>query len=46
MEHRDLPVKKYYTSVIVAISCYFYIYKEEAYGSIQNKLFDYSVRRA
>ena len=30
VEHKDLPVKKYYTSVIVAISCNFDIYKEEA----------------
>lgn len=43
VEHKDLPVKKYYTSVIVAISYNFNIYKEEAYENIQNKLFDYSL---
>lgn len=43
VEHKDLPVKKYYTSVIVAISYNFDIYKEETYEEINNKLFDYSL---
>ena len=42
VEHKDLIVKKYYTSVVVAISYDFLIHKEEeSYRSIQNKLFDY-----
>lgn len=43
VEHKDLSVKKYYTSVIVAISYNFDIYKEETYEEINNKLFDYSL---
>lgn len=43
VEHKDLPVKKYYTSVIVAISYNFETYKEETYEEINNKLFDYSL---
>lgn len=43
VEHKDLLVKKYCTSVIVAISYNFDIYKEETYENIQSKLFDYSL---
>ena len=41
VELNSVPVKKYYTSVIVAISCNFDIHKEETYENMQNKLFDY-----
>lgn len=43
VEHGDLPVKKYYTSVIVAIGYNFDEYKDDTNEAIQNKLFDYSL---
>ncbi len=43
VEHKDLSVKKHYTSVIVAISYNFDEYKDDTNETILNELFDYSL---